>query len=760
MAYVMAAAGASGEPAAKLLPGSLHVNRRLGQWLRFTREGKVEVYSGKVELGQGILTALAQIVAEELDLRFDQVRMVAASTATSPNEAVTSGSLSIQESGAALRQACAEARQLYLQAAAKFLQADAAHLRVLHGDIVHADARRTSYWALASDALLDREASGEAPSKPRNDYALVGISTARPDLPAKVFGERRFIHDMVLPGMRYARMVRPAAPAARLESLGLAAEKIADAGIADAEIVRDGSVLAVLAKTEHLADRAADIIGKQVTWGISVEAVLPDEQHMAQWLKQQPAETRVVATHGIPQGEGYDPENGEPQRNQPENPANPANPASPDLQRYDLQAPATVRTVKSSYSKPYIAHGSMAPSCALARFDGARLEVWTHSQGIYNLRRDLARAFDMAVDDVIVQHVEGAGCYGHNGADDVAWDAAWLARAKPGVAVRVQWSRADELAWAPFGPAMAVELEADVDAHGNVLAWRHSVWSNGHSNRPGRAPTPALLGSWHTANPFPVLAAINAPLAAGGGAERNAIPSYDFPAWHVVNHRILNMPLRTSALRALGALANVFAAESFMDELATAAGRDPVEFRLASCTDLRGREVIERAVARSGWRGADKPEGIGRGMGFARYKNTGAWCAVVAEVEAGQEIRVRRLTIAVDVGLVINPDGVRNQIEGGAIQATSWTLKEAVRFDRQRVTSDSWEAYPVLRFAEVPAVDIALIDSAEASLGAGEASLGPTAAAIGNAVADALGLRVRELPITTERIVRMVSLLA
>jgi nicotinate dehydrogenase subunit B len=723
MAYVMAAANNSGEPAAKPLPGSLQVNRRLGQWLRFTRHGQVDVYSGKVELGQGILTALAQIVAEELDLRLDQVRMVAATTASSPNEAVTSGSLSIQESGAALRQACAEARQIYLLAAALSLQVDAVQLRVEQGDILHADGRRTSYWALADDALLDHEASGKAVPKSRVHYTVVGVASARLDLPAKVFGERRFIHDMVLPGMRFARMVRPSAPAARLESLGLAAGKIDDA-----EIVRDGSVLAVLAATQRLADRAADVVARHVAWQIPADAMLPDENHMAQWLKQQAAETRIVATRGVAQD-----------------------------QRTEAEKAAIVRTVTASYAKPYIAHASMAPSCALARFDGARLEVWTHSQGIYNLQRDLARAFDMAVDDIVVQHVEGAGCYGHNGADDVAWDAAWLARARPGAPVRVQWSRADELAWAPFGPAMAVDLEADLDAHGNVLAWRHDVWSNGHSNRPGRAPTPALLGSWHTADPFPPLTAINAPLAAGGGAERNAVPSYDFPSWQVVNHRVLNMPLRTSALRALGALANVFAAESFMDELALAAGRDPVEFRLSCCTDPRAREVIERAVARSGWRQADKPEGVGRGIGFARYKNTGAWCAVVAVVEAEREIRVRRLTIAVDVGLIINPDGVRNQIEGGAIQATSWSLKEAVRFDRQRVTSDSWEAYPVLRFTEVPAVDIVLVDSGEASLGAGEASLGPTAAAIGNAVADALGLRVRELPITAERILKLLA---
>jgi CO/xanthine dehydrogenase Mo-binding subunit len=323
--------------------------------------------------------------------------------------------------------------------------------------------------------------------------------------------------------------------------------------------------------------------------------------------------------------------------------------------------------------------------------------------------------------------------------------------------VRVQWSRADELTWAPFGPAAVVDLEAEVDSRGNVQAWRHNVRGNGHSNRPGRAATPALLGSWHTAQPFPPLLALNAPLVAGGGAERNALPCYDFPVWQAHSHRLLSMPLRTSALRALGAHANVFAVESFMDELAEAAGRDPLEYRLAHCSDPRARAVLADAARRAGWPGAGLAEDRGLGIGFARYKNTSAWCAVVAEIEAGVEVMVRRLTISVDVGTVINPDGVRNQIEGGAIQACSWTLKEAVRFDSERVTSDSWDSYPVLRFSEVPAVDVGIVAGDGPALGAGEASLGPTAAAIGNAVARTLGLRVRALPITAERIRQMLA---
>jgi nicotinate dehydrogenase subunit B len=719
MAYVVATQSPDGEQKTPL-PGSLHVNRRLNQWLRFSPSGYVEVFSGKVELGQGILTALAQIVAEELDVRVDQIRMIAATTATSPNEAVTSGSLSVQESGAALRQACAEARQIYLDVAAPALDTPVSRLRIQDGNILGKDGRSASYWALADDRLLDCEASGAAKSKRADEYRVIGRDVQRLDLPDKVFGRPRFIHDLEFPGMLYASMVRPPSFTSRLISLRMTTPRLPD----DVQVVRDGSLLAVLANTQREADKGAAALAACAEWRHADAAPeMPDERDLASWLKSQPVDTKVV--HTKPAG--------------------------------DMAANAVVaRTIKASYAKPFIAHASIGPSCALAEFDGAELKVWTHSQGIYNLRKDLALAFAMDESDVIVQHVEGAGCYGHNGADDAAFDAAWLARATPGRVVRVRWSRADELTAAPFGPAMAVDIEADLDAQGKLIGWRHSVWSNGHSNRPGRAATPALLGSWHLEKPFEPPVPINAPLIAGGGSERNSVPSYDFPSWHVVNHRVLSTPIRTSAMRALGALANVYAAESFMDELAYELGQDAVAFRLAYTTDPRARAVIETAVERSGWRKAPGREGAGWGLGFARYKNTGAYCAVVADIVAEEEIRVSRLIIAVDVGTVINPDGVINQIEGGAIQATSWALKEAVRFDRERITSDSWESYPILRFSEVPEVETIIIPSDHPSVGAGEGSLGPTAAAIGNAVFEVLGVRVRELPITAERIMALI----
>jgi len=712
---MVSASSSTGErdAAASPLPASLRANRRLCRWLRFDSGGFVEVFSGKVEIGQGILTALAQIVADELDLSIARVRMMAASTATSPDEAVTSGSLSVQESGAALRHACAQARAIYLDAAAARLGESVDALAVDDGVIVARGGARTSYWELADDALLDRDATGDVAPKPANAHRLVGAAAERIDLADKVFGRACFIHDVELPRMLHARVMRAPSPGATLTALADDAVRSV-AGVVD--VVRDGDFAGVLAESEAAADAAARTLAGRSTW--REVAQLPDSAALTTWLKDEQSETSVVGS------------------------------------RSSRETRTVARTLKARYARPYIAHASIGPSCALAQFDGSRLRVWTHSQGIYNLRRDLALALAMAEDDIVVQHVQGAGCYGHNGADDVAFDAARLAIAARGRPVRVQWSRADELAWSPFGPAMAIELEADVDADGEIVHWRHEIWSNGHTSRPGRAKSPALLGAWHLAEPFERLPSINPAAAGGGGAERNAIPLYDFAAWQILSHRVLAMPLRASALRSLGAYANVFAIESFVDELAAAQGVDPVAFRLRHLGDPRARAVIERAAARARWDEWRRSEGRGHGIGFARYKTAGAYCAVIAEIEAEADVRVRRLVIAVDVGLVVNPDGLANQVEGGAIQSTSWTLKEAVRFDRSRVTSDNWDDYPILRCSETPAVDVEIVSRPDQpSVGAGEAAQGPTAAAIANAVFDALGVRVRELPLTAERIV-------
>jgi CO/xanthine dehydrogenase Mo-binding subunit len=328
-----------------------------------------------------------------------------------------------------------------------------------------------------------------------------------------------------------------------------------------------------------------------------------------------------------------------------------------------------------------------------------------------------------------------------------------LAKAASGRPVRVQWSRADEMTHGPFGAAMAVEIEADLDASGEIVEWRHSIWSNGHAARPGRGTKPTLLAGYELQNPFPVAISNNPPAANGGGADRNSVPLYDFPAWTIESHRLLTMPVRTSALRTLGAQGNVFAIECFLDEIAAARGEDAVAFRLRHLKDERARDVVRAAAKRANWKPPQKA-GTGYGVGYSRYKNTGAYCAAIAEIEGDEEIRVKKLTLAVDVGEAINPDGVINQIEGGAIQATSWVLKERVRFDRARITSNNWTDYPILRFSEVPEVEVEVIQRSEIDpVGAGEAAHGPVTAAIANAVFDCLGVRVRQLPITRDSLI-------
>jgi nicotinate dehydrogenase subunit B len=695
------------------LPGSLQSNKRLSQWLRFRPDGVVEVFSGKVEIGQGILTAVAQIAADELDVDIARVRMVAASTAMSPNEGVTSGSYSVEHSGMALRYACAEARAIFLDTAAQRLGVAAQSLEVRDGTIAGPGNLRTSYWELAGEGLLQRDATARIAPKPAGARKLAGTDAQRIDIPDKVFGRPRFVHDLALPGMLHARVLRPPSPAATLTALDEAATKAMPGVVA---VVRDGSFAGVVAETEEAVAGALKRLSAGAKWQDS--DTLPDEADLRAWVKSQPVETTSIDV------------------------------------REAAAAGRKARTVRREYSRPYVAHASMAPSCAIAQWTDAGLKVWTHTQGIYNLRADLALVFALDPEKIVVEHAEGAGCYGQNGADDVALEAALLARGGKGRPVSLLWSREDEMAWAPLGAYQAVDIEADLDDKGEIVGWRHDVWGNGHVSRPGRGKTPTLQAAWQVAKPFPRGVATNPPLAGGGGSERNATPLYDFPAWRIANHRLLTMPIRTSSLRTLGAFANVFAIESFMDELAAERGEDPVAFRLRHLKDPRARAVIEAAAKRAGWSQWKKREGAGHGIAFSRYKLVGAYCAVVAEVEGDADIRVKRLAMAVDVGEVINPDGVANQMEGGAVQATSWVLKEAVRFDRRRILSDTWETYPILRFSEVPAVEVEIIARPqEKTLGAGEAAHGPVAGAIANAVFDALGVRVRDLPITRERIV-------
>jgi len=387
----------------------------------------------------------------------------------------------------------------------------------------------------------------------------------------------------------------------------------------------------------------------------------------------------------------------------------------------------------------------------VAQHDGARLTLWTHSQGVYPLRRQVAALTGLALEAISVRHVQGSGCYGHNGADDAALEAALLAVRHPGAPIRVRWSREDEFAHEPVGSAMHVTLSAALDAAGRPVDWLSEIWSAPHVSRMHNA---TLLAFQTLAAPLPRPVFQDVPPDAGGAACRNAVPLYDIPGQCLTVHVVQRPPVRTSALRGLGALPNIFAIECFLDELAGRAGVDPLEYRQALLADARGRRVLGEAANMAGWAARGPAgSGVGLGLGFGRYKNRSAYAAVVAEVSVDIEVRLRRVWCAADAGLVVNPDGARNQIEGGIVQAASMALKEQVRLGPEGIASRSWADYPILRFSEVPEIVTRLIDAGDAPpLGVGECTMGPTAAAIGNAVAHALGARIRDMPFTRERV--------
>jgi nicotinate dehydrogenase subunit B len=676
------------------LPGSLAGNPMLDAWLRINPDGTATVFTGKVELGQGIVTALAQIAAEELDLPLARVKMISGDTGQTPNEGQTAGSQSIEASGTALRMAGAEARAILIDLAAKRFGVAADTLTAGDGIITSRDGRKVGYGEIAGEVDLHREATAKVAPKPPAEHKIVGKAIPRRDIPAKVTGGAAYVQDVRLPGMLHGRVVRPPRYGAKLESFDQAAAKALPGVTA---IVRDGSFLGVVAEREEQAIKARDALKKSARWSGGNE--LPDPAKIYEHLLSLAMDDKVISDKQAPLPDG-------------------------------------AKLLEATYHRPYMAHASIGPSCSVAQVQDGKLTVWTHSQGVFPLRATMAKALDLPVSAIRCIHAEGSGCYGHNAADDVALDAALLARAAAGRPVRVQLMRDDE--------------------DGRIVNWNYDVWSNSHNMRPGDPDGVNLLASWYLEKPKQPGPPRALAQPAGGG-DRNAIPLYDLPRQRVTSHLIKDMPLRVSALRTLGAYANVFAIESFMDELAAAAQADPVAFRLAHLKDPRAKAVIEAAAKAADWKPGEKGSGTrGRGIAFARYKTLATYVAVIVDLELDREsggIKVPRAFVAVDSGQIINPDGLTNQIEGGIVQSTSWTLHEQVRFDKTGILSRNWDSYPILTMNEAPSVTTVLIDRpSEHPLGAGEAAQGPTAAAIANAFTAATGKRIRELPLHPERV--------
>ena len=685
------------------IPPPLATFPLVSQWITFSADG-VGVLSGRVELGQGITTALIQIAADELDVPVAAIRMTQGHTGLSPAEGPTVGSLSVTFGGQAVRLAASAARMLMLKHAAGLLQSQVADLSVQDGLILKAGLDTgLSYAGLADAVDLAQPAMDHAAPKSADQRRVAGTSVPRVDLEARLLGGY-LLHDLELPGMWHGRVIQPPALNATLRAVPSAPQGV--------ELVREGQFLAVVAAQEYTALAAARKLAEQVDW------VMPP----------------VVGVHPIDGLDGaiaesetlYD---------------------SPDLG-------AGVTEISVSVTKPVIAHASIGPSCAVAQWEGDALTVWAHSQNVFALRTSLGQVLGHPAEKITVIFVPGAGCYGHNSSDDVALDAALMARAT-GRPVRALWQRQDEFLHAPFNPAMRTRMTARLDAAGRIVSFEAQVTSQPHSTRPVGPDEPNLRAQQFLPDAMPMGPGNDAPQPQGG-ADRNAVPGYAIPAVRVVRERPTFVPYRHSAMRGLGAFTNVIALEQLMERCAEAAGQDSVAYRLAHLDDPRARAVIEAAVAMVGPK--DSAEGVGYGLGYARYKNSAGYMACIARVVVGDGVRVTDIWSAADVGEAISPDGTINQLEGGIVQAVSWALKEEVGFSGGQNLTQSWEDYPILRFSEVPRLHTRLIGPQDAApLGAGEISSGPAGAAVVNAVRAALGANPDRLPLTRQALVTLLS---
>ncbi|MBB6104261.1 CO/xanthine dehydrogenase Mo-binding subunit [Paraburkholderia bannensis] len=703
--------------ATEALSGSLKTNPYLDSWIKIDRDGKVTVYTGKVELGTGVRTALLQIAAEELDMAPSLITFLTADTGASPDEGLTAGSHTIADSGSALLNASAQVRGLLVDAAARHFGVASAVLSAHNAVIKAPDGRSMTYGEAVSLVDLHRVASPASPLKKPATFDVIGTSLPRVDIPRKVTGGVSYVQDMLMPGMVHARVVMPPVYEARLLQTNTA-DILKMPGVV--KVVRNGSMLAVVAKGEWQAVQAQRALTSGSQW--TAGRTLPDPANVHRDLK-------VISTEHI------------------------------EIANTHNATGTAVKTLGAKYTKRYMMHGSIGPSCAIALFKDGALTVWTHSQGVYPLRDGLAEMLSMPKDKIRCIHVEGSGCYGHNGADDVAAHAALIACDMEGQPVRVQWMREQEHTWDHYTPAMVTEVNASLDANGSIVDWNYALWSSSHNERIVNAGR--LIPAQMLEKPFTPAPSVPM-LQPEGGGDRNAIPLYALPNMRVMNNFSPTMPLHTSAMRSLGAHMNIYTIETFMDELAAAAGVDPVAFRLKHMQDPRAREVIQLAAEKFGWPRPPRKRNHGVGFAFAKYKNLMAYVALAVEVsvvpETGQVV-LEQAVAAVDSGQIVNPDGIRNQIEGGVIQSASWTLYEELQFDTKRIRSFDWSSYPILRFSAAPSsIDVHLINRPGAPfLGAAEASMGPTAGALGNALFDATGKRLRDFPLAGASLRRQID---
>jgi len=681
-------------------------------FIAINADGTVTLYCGKVDLGQGLRVAIPQIAAEELGIGLDKINYFEGDTALTPDQGRTSGSNGIQRGGMQIRQAAATARKALIELASKHLNASPVDLVVADGMVKPTTGGAgASFSDLLAGKQFNLKLDAKAPLKNPASYSIVGKPLPRPDVPAKCTGRHVYMHDFALPSMLHGRVIRPPAVGAKL----IAVDESSVKALNGVKIVQIKDFLAIVAEDEWTAIRAARTLKAQ--W--SEWAGLPEQSKLITTLRAGPFYGDEILVNKGDTG---------------------------------ATLPLDAKTLIASYFWPMQSHASLGPSCAVADVRADSATIWTASQGTHGNRGTFARFLGLPREKVRLIYVEGSGCYGMNGHEDAAADAAILSQAveRP---VRVQWSREDEHGWDPKGPPQLLDMSGAVDASGNILNWRADMWipqtTKGMPDIPLLAPEAAGLDDVRGLNP--------------GLISQNGDPPYAATRVQVVAHWLKDTPLRPAPLRSPGKPANCFAVESFIDELAAAAGLDPVEFRLRGLKDPRGIEVIKRMAALMKWQSRPSPSSeqgsaiaYGRGIAYVHYKHSETYVAMgmdVAVERGSGRINVERVVCAHDCGQIINPDGVRAQVEGSILQTLSRVLKEEVKFDRSRVLNVDWSTYPILTFSEAPKLEIELIDRpTEPPLGAGEAACAGVGAALGNAVFDAIGARLRVVPFTPDRV--------
>ncbi len=712
-------------------PGDYLDPKELDSWLAVMQDGSITMYTGKVDIGTGTRTALAQIVADELYVPFDRVTMSMGETAKSVDQGRTVGSSTIPRGGAQLRQAAAAAHQALLTLASAHLGAPIEKLTVTDGVVsVSGDpAKKISYGALIGGKRFNVKISTKgyqggmdvAPEvKARNfkDYKVVGTSIPRVDLPAKFTGAYTYTPDFRVPGMLHGRPVRPNTAIAKPSSVD-------ESSIAHipgvVKVVQEGSFVGVVAETEWAAVQAARTL--KVVWSTPETKMPADREEVDRYLTDTKPVRELTARK---------------------------------VGDVDSAFSQAAKTLQATYHWPFQNHGMMGPPCAVADVRGDKATIWTGAQGPFTTRDRISSMMKVPRKNVEVHFIESSGCYGRLTADDAAEDAVLLSRAV-GKPVRVQWMRADEQVWDPKGPQQLLVVRAAIDSQGKVTAWdyldRSFPWTESQGT-PQLAERQIGILSTDAGNPN----------GAGGAGD-----IYNFASMRIQSKTIPwmfaePMPLRTASLRSPGEPPRMFATESFIDELAAELRMDAVQFRLANLkTDKRVAEALNTVAVKSGWISRPSPapasnEKILRGRGVAIGQRGGSVPALVAEVEVDTEsgnVSVKRLVIVYDCGLIINPDGVKNQLEGNMVQGVSRTLIEESKFDATGVTSVDWVSYPVIRFQDIPNVEITLIDRPELpASGAAETPIVVVPAAIANAIFDATGVRMREIPFTPERVLK------